>query len=106
MVLGSARRFGSGTGSASAGRLVDGVRRFLDSEGFAEPYSWCVTTVKSNSCSKVLPTAHVWGGNRTARLRALRDEVAQEVNVAVAMEVNVTMDIGPSTMPLPLMPEA
>ena len=39
----------------------------------------------------------VWG-NRTARLRALRDEVAQEVNVA--------MDIGPSTMPLPLMPEA
>ena len=43
-------------------------------------------------------------GNRTARLRAMRDEVAQEVEVA--MEVNVAMDIGPSTMPLPLMPEA
>ena len=39
----------------------------------------------------------VWG-NRTACLRALRDEVAQEVNVAT--------DMGPSTMPLPLMPEA
>ena len=80
------------------------MRRFLDSEGFAEPYSWCVTTVKSNSYSKVLPTAHVWGGNRTARLRAMRGAVAQEVEVA--QEVNVAMDIGPSTMPLPLMPEA
>ena len=39
----------------------------------------------------------VWG-NRTARLRAMRDAVAQEVNVA--------MDIGPGAMPLPLMPEA
>ena len=38
------------------------------------------------------------GGNRTAHLRALRDAVAQEVNVA--------MDIGPGTMPLPLMSEA
>ena len=56
----------------------------------------------------------VWG-NRTARLRARRDavaqvNVAQEVNVAmevnVAQEVNVATDIGPSTMPLPLMPEA
>ena len=38
------------------------------------------------------------GGNRTACLRAMRDAVAQEVNVA--------MDLGPSTMPMPLMPEA
>ena len=48
--------------------------------------------------SRYIPLSARVRGNRTARLRALRDEVAQEVEVA--------MDIGPSTMPLPLMPEA
>ena len=59
-----AARFGFGASSISAGRLAEGVCRFLDWSGLAEPYSLCVMTGKSNSYSKVLPTAHVWGGTR------------------------------------------
>lgn len=56
-----AARFGFGAGSISAGRLAENVCRFLDWSGLAEPYSLCVMTGKSNSYSKVLPTAYVWG---------------------------------------------
>ena len=53
-----------------------------------------LASVTASSATGLSPRVR---GNRTARLRALRGEVA--------MEVNVAMDIGPSTMPLPLMPE-
>ena len=43
-----------------------------------------------------VPTRHY--NERTARLKSMRHEVAQEVNAA--------MDIGPSTIPMPLMPDA
>ena len=43
-----------------------------------------------------VPTRHY--NERTARLQAIRDEVAREVNAA--------MDLGTSTMPLPLMSNA